>query len=88
MTAKLNRKNRVAKILSSQSLIFGPKNYKLLGVAVLLLGAGFGGMYLENEFLGFFSLYISPILLVAGFITVVFAIMIKNETKDEQQQTA
>lgn len=32
-------------------------------------------MYLENEVDGVISLYISPLVILAGFITVVFAIM-------------
>lgn len=84
MSSPLNRKKRVTKIMSKQDVLLKPQNYMLLGLAVLLLAVGFGGMYIENEYKGWFSLYISPILLVAGFITVVFAIMKKWDTNQEQ----
>ncbi|HAC16399.1 MAG TPA: hypothetical protein DCE78_10720 [Bacteroidetes bacterium] len=65
-------------------MVFTGKNYMLLGVAILLLVLGFGGMYVENNFTGWFSLYISPVLAVAGFITVAFAILYR-ENNDTQQ---
>lgn len=37
--------------------------------------AGFSAMYLENEVNGIISLYISPIVIMAGYITVVIAIL-------------
>lgn len=64
-------------------MVFGKQNYILLAVAVLCLTIGFGGMYVENEFTGWFSLYISPLFLVAGFITVVFAILWKGKQVSE-----
>jgi hypothetical protein len=65
-------------------MIFTGKNYMILGIAILLLTIGFGGMYIENNFNGWFSLYISPVLAVAGFITVAVAILYR-ENKNSQQ---
>ncbi len=56
-------------------MFFSAFNYKLIGVAILLIFAGFSAMYLENEVDGVISLYISPLVILAGFITVIFAIM-------------
>lgn len=50
-------------------------NYKLLALALALLALGYGGMYIENEFKGVYSLYVAPILLVAGYVTVALGIM-------------
>jgi hypothetical protein len=50
-------------------------NYKLLALALALLALGYGGMYIENEFKGVYSLYVAPILLVAGYLTVALGIM-------------
>lgn len=50
-------------------------NYKLLGLALALLALGYGGMYIENEFKGVYSLYVAPILLLAGYLLVAFGIM-------------
>lgn len=62
------------------SMIFGPFNYKLLSLGLFLVIAGFTAMYLENEVSGFISLYISPIVIMAGYITVIFAIMTRTSS--------
>lgn len=56
-------------------MVFSALNYKILGAGVLLVIIGFTIMRLENEVYGFISLYIAPVLIMAGYITVVFAIL-------------
>lgn len=56
-------------------MIFSSWNYKILAVGLLLVIAGFTAMYLENEVEGIISLYISPIVIMAGYITVIVAIL-------------
>lgn len=68
--AKTSQRN-----IDEQPMFFSAFNYKLIGIAVFLIVAGFTAMYMENEVNGFISLFISPIVIVAGFITVIFAIM-------------
>ncbi len=60
------------------SMIFQSLNYKLLVVGLILVTAGFTAMYLENEVSGFISLFISPIVIIAGYITVIFSIMMHS----------
>jgi hypothetical protein len=60
---------------SKKPMIFSPWNYKVLALGLLLVIAGFTAMYLENEVEGIISLYISPIVIMAGYITVVVAIL-------------
>lgn len=54
---------------------FQALNYKILGVGVLLIVIGFTIMRLENEVYGFISLYISPIVILAGYVVVAVAIL-------------
>lgn len=56
-------------------MFFSAWNYKVLALGLLLVLVGFTAMYLENEVKGFISLYISPILIIGGYVTVIFAIM-------------
>lgn len=56
-------------------MLFGPWNYKVLSVGLLLVVVGFTAMYLENEVNGFISLFISPILIMTGYLSVIVAIM-------------
>ena len=84
MNSKKNKNTKAIRAKGITKMVFTAKNYKLLGVALFLLVIGFGGMYIENNFTGWFSLYVSPVLAVAGFITVAFAILYR-ENNDSQQ---
>ena len=64
-------------------MLFSPLNYKLIGLGVLLIAAGFTAMKLENEVYGIVSLYISPVVILAGYVTVIFAILKRDHTPDE-----
>lgn len=66
---------------ANSNLLFSSYNYKILGVGILLVIIGFTAMYLENEVEGFISLFISPILIVAGYITVLFSIILHAKPK-------
>ena len=59
----------------SKPMFFSAFNYRLIGIAILLIIGGFTAMYLENEVDGFISLYVSPIVIMAGYVLVIFAIM-------------
>ena len=65
-------------------MFFSSFNYKLLGIAVLLVVGGFTAMYLENEVQGVISLYVSPIIIMAGYALVIFAIM-KHDRQEENE---
>lgn len=56
-------------------MIFSAWNYKVLAIGLFLVIAGFSAMYIENEVEGFISLYISPIVIMAGYVTVIVAIL-------------
>ena len=69
---------------SNTSMFFSAFNYKLLGIAVLLIVGGFSAMYMENEINGFISLYVSPIVVMAGYVLVIFAI-IKHDRQEMKE---
>lgn len=64
---------------ASQKMLFDQTNYILLLIGIGLIFIGFLIMYLENEVHGFISLYISPVLIMGGFLEIVYAIMKKPE---------
>jgi len=82
----MTQKKRTADAPPS-SLVFNPFNYKLLATGLFLVIAGFTAMYLENEVSGFISLFISPIVIMAGYITVIFAIMTRTSTADSSESS-
>lgn len=82
MAARRRRKEQ-------KPMVFSALNYKILGVGVMLVIIGFTIMRLENEVYGFISLYIAPVLIMAGYITVVFAILKRPaETVNGKTDTA
>jgi len=60
-------------------MIFGPWNYKVLSLGLILVIVGFSAMYIENKVDGFISLYISPIVIMAGYVAVILAVL-KHDT--------
>ena len=56
-------------------MIFSAWNYKILALGFFLVIAGFSAMYLENQVEGIISLYISPIVIMSGYVTVIVAIL-------------
>ncbi len=68
MSAKRNKR-------SQKPMAFQALNYKILGVGVLLIVIGFTIMRLENEVYGFISLYIAPVVIMAGYIVVAVSIL-------------
>ncbi len=81
MAAKRRRKKE------KKPMPFSALNYKLLGLGVLMVVIGFTAMRLENEVHGIISLYISPVVILAGYITVIYAIL-KRDKDDLNSQNA
>ena len=54
---------------------FETKNYVLIVVGLILIAVGYAIMAIENEVDGFLSLYVSPILLLAGYVEIIYAIV-------------
>jgi uncharacterized membrane protein HdeD (DUF308 family) len=73
---------RQKRIKDEQEMLFSALNYKLLGIGILLVIVGFTAMYLEMEVYGFISLYVAPIVIMSGYITVIFAILKRESETD------
>jgi hypothetical protein len=61
-------------------MILAPVNYVILAASVGAIVIGYTIMRMENEVDGFISLYVSPLILIAGYIGVVVAILWKSKT--------
>ena len=68
-------------------------NYKLLIYGVIAVIAGFGGMYIEGQQFGIYSLYIAPILVLGGFVVVAMAVfrtdpeLLKREEAERKESS-
>lgn len=72
----------------TKPMLFSPLNYKLMGFGVLLVIIGFAAMRLENEVYGFISLYISPVLILSGYVIVVYAILKRDHKLNGESTNA
>lgn len=84
------RSRRTRSSARSSEMVFASRNYKLLIVGVLLVVIGYVIMALENEVDGFISLYIAPLLILGGYLEVIYAILWRpksNVTTDEAAQS-
>jgi hypothetical protein len=81
MSAKKRKKD------DQKPMLFTPLNYKLMGLGLLFLVIGFTAMRIENEVHGFVSLYISPVVIIAGYATVLYAILKRDHKIDNDPST-
>ncbi|HEX7069826.1 MAG TPA: DUF3098 domain-containing protein, partial [Rhodothermales bacterium] len=63
------------------------RNYLLLLVGVLLIVVGYVIMAVENEVDGFISLYVAPIIILAGYVEIIYAILWHPKSDKEQTET-
>jgi len=80
----IRRKNQ--RIEKTELPLFGPANYILMLAGAVLIFTGFLIMGIEMEINGFWSLYVSPWLILAGFITFGYAIIKRNPALDKEQE--
>lgn len=68
------------------SLVFEKYNYLLLLVGLLLVVVGFTAMYLENQFQGFISLTVAPIVILAGYGVVIYGVLWRPDDEPEPEE--
>ena len=56
-------------------MVFTRQNYFLLALGVALIIVGYSAMRLENEMDGFISLYVAPLLILGGYLEIIYAIL-------------
>ena len=64
------------------NLAFGRKNYILMLVGIAVLAVGFTLMTMDDEQygLGFLGITLGPLVVLAGFVVEIFAILAKDKT--------
>lgn len=56
-------------------MVFERRNYILLLVGLALVVVGYVVMRVENEVDGFVSLYVAPLLILGGYLEIIYAIL-------------
>jgi len=82
-TSSRKKSSRSRKNRKRGSMVFQRKNYTLLFACLALITFGYVIMRMENEVDGFISLYIAPLILLAGYLGVIYAIMWRPSEKED-----
>lgn len=56
-------------------MVFEGWNYWLLLIGLAFVVAGYVLMRMENEVEGFLSLYVAPLMILGGYLEVIYAIL-------------
>ncbi len=67
-------------------MVFDRKNYVLLIAGVCVIVFGYVIMRMENEVDGFISLYVAPVLILGGYLEIIYAIMWRPKSKAEPEK--
>jgi hypothetical protein len=68
---------------TTQQFAFGPRNYRIMGIGLAVLAAGFITMMFgdkANYGEDFVGITLGPMLLVLGFVIEFFAIMVRDKS--------
>lgn len=71
----MSKSLRSRRSRSRQPLVFTRRNYILLIAGVLAVVIGYAMMAIENEMYGFISLYVAPLLILGGYLEIIYAIL-------------
>jgi membrane glycosyltransferase len=60
---------------AAAQMVFTRRNYILVGLGVAMIVIGYTAMRLENEMDGFISLYVAPLIILGGYLEIIYAIL-------------
>jgi len=67
-----------------RKMVLQKRNYQLIALGVLALAIGYGLMAFENDVDGVLSLYVAPIVLMAGYMEIIYALLWRPASKAEK----
>lgn len=80
------RRRRGRQSKKTSPMVFARMNYILLVAGVLVVVAGYAVMRLENEVDGFISLYVAPLMILGGYLEVIYAIFYREKPSREMEE--
>ena len=73
--AKRPRQRKSSANQDPPSMVFDRRNYLLLLLGVVVIVVGYVMMRAENQVHGVISLYIAPLLIMGGYLEIIYAIL-------------
>ncbi|MEM8484576.1 MAG: DUF3098 domain-containing protein [Bacteroidota bacterium] len=68
-------------------MVFSRKNYLLMLLGVALVVIGYSIMRMENEVDGFISLYVAPLIILGGYLEIIYAILWRPKDTSQSEVT-
>ncbi len=81
------RKPRARDQRRNAKLVFGRRNYVLLLIGVAVIVLGYVMMRMENQVDGVISLYVAPILILGGYLEIIYAIIVSPDSESRAATT-
>lgn len=69
-------------------MVFSRRNYQLLLLGVAAVVVGYVIMRIDNQVEGFISLYLAPLLILGGYLEIVYAILWRPKDDDGEAAEA
>lgn len=76
------RKPRARDPRKRARMVFGKRNYMLILAGVLVVVVGYVMMRIENDVDGFISLYVAPLIILGGYLEIIWAILVSPEKSE------
>lgn len=82
------RRSRTARSSAGARMVFERHNYVLLLIGLALVVVGYVVMRVDNQVDGFLSLYVAPLLLLGGYLEIIYAILWRDTSEDAPAEDA
>jgi uncharacterized membrane protein HdeD (DUF308 family) len=73
--ARSSRRSSKSTRSHASSTVFERRNYVLLLIGIALAVVGFAAMRIDNQVESFVSLYLAPLLILGGYLEIIYAIL-------------
>ena len=65
-------------------MVFTRRNYQLLLMGLAVVIVGYALMRWENEVDGFLSLYVAPLMILGGYLEIIYAILWRPKAEADE----
>ncbi len=84
-TGKASRSPQSSRAAKGKAvMVFSKQNYLLMILGMVLVIFGYYIMRMENEVDGFISLYVAPLIILGGYLEIIYAILWRPKTKSSE----
>ena len=69
-------------------MVLGKRNYQLIAVGVCAIIIGYTLMAVEGEIDGWLSLYVAPLILIFGYLEIIYALLWRPDPEKREAEAA